>query len=306
MRNEVAEFILKKTETQLDSIVFMTGDLGFSVLEPLKEKLGKRFINVGVAESMMTTLAASFASYGHKTFSYSITPFATFRCLEQIRNDICYHNMDVTVIGIGAGFGYGPLGPTHHAVEDLAAVWSIPNISVYHPADLNEAFACFEHSWNIKGPKYLRLSKGGDGYLSKQPLNNLKDASVVEYSKGQGLTIVSTGNILVDVLKATAKFPEGKIQVLSCPIIKPFPEEEFVNKITSKNVLIVEELSPYGGFSGHCSKSILKHKPDLCRNVKFLSAADAFSKVVGSTDFQRRNAGISFDIIEATIKEFKL
>lgn len=302
MRNEVAEFILKKSEAHPDNLVFMTGDLGFSVLEPLKERLGKHFINVGVAESMMTTLAAAFASYGHKTFSYSITPFATFRCLEQIRNDICYHNKDVTVIGIGAGFGYGALGPTHHAVEDLAAVWSLPNISVYHPADLNEAFACFEHSWNIKGPKYLRLSKGGDGYLSRTPLNDFKDFKVVEYATGKDLTVISTGNILVDVLKAVSQFSDRSIQVLSCPVIKPFPEEELVSKITSSSIVVVEELSPYGGFSGHCSKAILKHKPGLCQNFKVLSAADAFSKVVGSTEFQRRNAGISADIIESTIR----
>ncbi len=299
MRNEFVDFLIKKLPCE--DVVFLTGDLGFSVLEPLKKPLGKRFINAGVAESMMTTLAAAFSTYNYKAFSYSITPFATFRCLEQIRNDVCYHNKDVTVVGIGCGFGYGPLGPTHHAVEDLAAVWSLPNMRVYHPADLNEAFACFEHSWNETGPKYLRLSKGGDGYLSKTDLNFLREKQVVEYSQGHEVTIISTGNILVEVLKAKEKFKERSIQVISCPILKPFPSEELVNKITSKRILIVEELSPYGGFSGEVAKALLLHKPQLCENLECLSAHDGFSKVVGSMDFQRKNAGISASNIESSL-----
>jgi transketolase len=303
MRNEVVDFLTKKIDSGSDNFVFLTGDLGYSVLEPLRTRLGNKFINVGIAESLMTTISAAFATYGFKAFTYSITPFATLRCLEQIRNDVCYHNADVTVVGIGAGFGYGPLGPTHHAIEDLAAVWSIPNISVYNPADLNEAYACFEHSWNQAGPKYLRLSKGGDGYLSRQDLKDLKDIKVVEYSQGTDLTIICAGNILTEVMKARSLFPRASIQVLSCPILKPFPEEELVHKISSKKVIIVEELSPYGGFSGQCSKAILKVKPELCSDVRYISAADVFSKIVGSSDFQRKNAGVSASAIEAQVKE---
>lgn len=301
MRNEVVDFLVKKTSVAGNDIVFLTGDLGFSVLEPLREKLGNRFINVGIAESLMTTIAASFATYGYKTFTYSITPFATLRCLEQIRNDVCYHQQDVTVIGIGAGFGYGALGPTHHAIEDLAAVWSIPYIQVYNPADVNEAYACFQHSWESKGPKYLRLSKGGDGYLSQTPLNDFKTSKIVEYSKGSDLTIISTGNILSELLKATLQIENKNIQILSCPILKPFPSSELVEKITSKHIIVIEELAPYGGFSGECAKAILKADQLNIKSFETLSATDEFSKTVGSCDFQRKNVGLDCDNIKKRI-----
>ncbi len=302
MRNEVVEFLIKKIEAENPRMVFLTGDLGFSVLEPLQKKLGDKFINAGIAEALMTTLAATFATYGYKAFTYSITPFATLRCLEQIRNDVCYHNLDVTVIGIGAGFGYGSLGPTHHATEDLAAVWSLPNISVYNPADLNEAFACFAHAYQNKGPKYLRLSKGGDGYLSKSDLESFQRQKVVEYSSGTDLTILSTGNILSDVLRAKDTISaHGKcsVQVLSCPILKPFPDEELANRISSRRVLIVEEVSRYGGFSSQASQALMKFRPQWVERFDAVSPKDQFSKRVGSSDFQRQVAGIGYDDIVA-------
>lgn len=305
MRNEVVEFLIKKIDSENPKMVFLTGDLGFSVLEPLQKKLGPKFVNAGIAEALMTTLAATFATYGYKAFTYSITPFATLRCLEQIRNDVCYHNLDVTVIGIGAGFGYGSLGPTHHATEDLAAVWSLPNISVYNPGDLNEAFACFAHAYQNKGPKYLRLSKGGDGYLGKAELDSFKNQKLVEYGAGTDLTILSTGNILVEVLKARESLLAGgtrSVQVLSCPILKPFPEEELARRISSRRVLIVEEVSRYGGFASQASQAILNHRPQWVEKFAAVSPKDQFSKRVGSSDFQRQVAGIDHESIVASAR----
>jgi transketolase len=301
MKNEVVDFLIKKNSEANQKFVFMTGDLGFSALEPLRDQLGKRFINVGVAESLMTTLAAAMASYEVKTFTYSIVPFATFRCLEQIRNDVCYHEKDVTIIGIGAGFGYGSLGPTHHGTEDLAAVWSLPNIRVYSPADVNEAYACFEHSWSQKGPKYWRLSKGGDGYLSHMPINNFKDQTVLEYASGTDLTIVSTGNILAEVLLAANSRSQKSIQILSCPILKPFPDLELASKVTSQKVLIVEELAKHGGFSGECAKVLLASTKLKVSQFEVISAKDQFSKTIGSAALQREICGLDDKSIGAKI-----
>lgn len=306
MRNEFVRFLLDRNQEKTPTapnFVFVTADLGFSVLEPLRDQLGPRFINSGVAEALMTTLAASIASYGVKTFTYSIIPFVTLRCLEQIRNDICYHKNDVTIVSVGAGYGYGTLGPSHHAIDDLAAMWALPHLKVYHPGDLNEAQACFENSWLHPGPKYLRLSKGGDTALSQINLSGLKNESIVEYSKGDSVTLLCTGNILAEVLKAVEHQPG--VQVLSCPILKPFPEEELIRKTSSRKILIVEELSRYGGFSGQCAKVYLSQRPIRSKKplqIFTLSAPDEFSKVVGSTDYQRKLAGLDHESIRKELQ----
>ena len=304
MRNEVVEFLLTKHREGKEPFVFITGDLGFSVLEPLRKALGPNFINAGVAEALMTSIAAAISSYDLKTFTYSIMPFATLRCLEQIRNDVCYHQQDVTIIGVGSGYGYGSLGPTHHSIEDLAAIWALPGIRIYHPADLNEANACFEDSWQFKGPKYMRLSKGGDGYLSQLKISNFTKEQVVEYQPGNDLTVISTGTILGPVMEAIQTLEaqeKEKVQILSCPILKPFPSEELIHKVTSKKVIIVEELSRYGGFSSQCAKAFLSFSktnsksPPKCFDS--ISPADGFSKIVGSPSFQRTSNGLGKDVI---------
>lgn len=290
MRNSFVKYLVDKTNSgEAERAVLLTGDLGYSVLEPLREQWNDRFINAGVAEALMTTLAAAIAADGFKVFTYSIMPFATFRCLEQIRNDVCYHGLDVTVVGIGAGFAYGALGPTHHSTEDLAAMWALPNLTVYCPADLREAQACFEAAWKSTGPKYLRLGKGGEGQLSS-PADVDGSAPVWEYQKGSTVTFVSTGTILKEVLQAAKNVPDA--QVLSCPFLKPFPADAILERITSKRVLVVEELNPYGAFGSQLAREALKRGQDGIQ-WDFVSAADGFAKTVGGMELQREHAGVS-------------
>lgn len=292
MRNEFAKFLLQKVEAgAADRLVVMTGDLGFSVLEPLQAVLGDRFVNTGVAEALLASAAAGIAREGFKVFIYSITPFVTFRCLEQIRNDICYHDVDVTVVGVGAGYGYGPLGPTHHALEDLAPMWALPGIRVYNPADVPQAIWAYEDNWRNGGPSYLRIGRGGEGSLAVLP--QVQSTGVFEYSRGSDLTIVCTGSILEEVLKAKVELETKnlRIQVISVACLKPFPSESVVGIIGAPNVVCVEELNPYGGFSGQLAKSLLELgvRPKTFRS---LSVQDEFAKVVGSSAFQRKSNGL--------------
>jgi transketolase len=307
MRNAFAAFLQSKIERgEGERVVVVTGDLGYSVLEPLQRALGPRFVNAGVAEASMTTMAASWAADGFKVFTYSITPFATFRCLEQIRNDVCYHDLDVTIVGVGAGYGYGVLGPTHHALEDLAALWSLPNLAVFCPADVPESKICFDQAWNSKGPKYLRLGKGGEGALSSRSHPPLTVAPVIEYKDGDDLTVVTTGNILSEVLLAVESLRArgSRIQVLSCPWLKPFPAQSLLAEISSPRVAIVEELSPYGGFSGQCSSTLVTSTTHKWRRVKILSAPDQFASLVGASAFQREQAGLSSPAITKFLDSF--
>ncbi len=119
-------------------VVLLTGDLGFGVVEKFAEKYPDRFWNCGVAEQSMMSIAAGLAKSGLRPFVYSIANFPTFRCLEQIRNDVCYHNLPVTIVSVGGGLGYGTLGYTHHGIEDISVMRPLPNISIYSPADPSE------------------------------------------------------------------------------------------------------------------------------------------------------------------------
>src|SRR3954471_9869465 len=132
MRKEFADGIIQLAAAN-DKLVFMTGDLGFMALEGVKDVLGDRFINAGVAEQNMATMAASLAYEGFLPFIYSISPFVTLRPYEQIRNDICLHNLPVKIIANGGGYGYGIMGSTHHNIEDIGSMRILPNMKVFVP-----------------------------------------------------------------------------------------------------------------------------------------------------------------------------
>jgi len=292
MRNTFADLILAYSKTASQPPVVMTGDLGFSVLEPLERNLpAGHYLNVGINEALMTSMAAAVAADGFKVFTYSIAPFNSFRCLEQIRNDIAYHNLDVTIAAIGAGYGYGTLGPTHHALEDVAALWSLPNMTVLNPADVHQVKVCFEKVVQVvKGPKYVRLGKGREGLLgTSKELPNL----IFEYSEGADLSVVCTGHILEEVLKANEMWKAKglSVQVLSLAQLKPFPSEALLKSLTSKSVLAVEELNPYGGACSQIA-SVLLNGDYPVRSFRSLSTADRFAKVSGSLNFQRESSSL--------------
>ena len=149
MRNHLVGLIGEAARSQPD-ILFLTADLGFSVVEPLQESMGPRFINAGIAEANMITMAASLSFCGFQPYVYSITPFITARCYEQIRNDVCYHGAPVRLIGTAAGFSYGTLGPTHHALEDATIMATLPGMTVFSPATISELDRLFALSSGIE------------------------------------------------------------------------------------------------------------------------------------------------------------
>lgn len=143
-------------------IALVVGDLGYSVIEPFADRFPERFINAGVAEQNMTGLAAGMASEGYHVFTYSIANFPSFRCAEQIRNDVDYHRLPVTVVAVGGGLAYGALGYSHHAVQDYALFRSFPNMTIAAPGDPLEVRACMRWLVEHPGPSYLRLGKAGE------------------------------------------------------------------------------------------------------------------------------------------------
>lgn len=179
MRNAFIQELVTLARTN-PQVALVVGDLGYSVIEPFADEFPDRFINAGVAEQNMTGLAAGMASEGYHVFTYSIANFPTFRCAEQIRNDVDYHRLPVTVVSVGGGLAYGALGYSHHAVQDYALMRSFPNMIIAAPGDPMEVRACLRYLVANPGPSYLRLGKAGEPCFHTQ---------VPELSPGQWLPV---------------------------------------------------------------------------------------------------------------------
>ncbi len=197
MRNAFIQELVSLAR-QHPQIALIVGDLGYSVIEPFADEFPDRFINAGVAEQNMTGLAAGMASEGYHVFTYSIANFPTYRCAEQIRNDVAYHNLAVTTVAVGGGLTYGALGYSHHAIQDYALMRSFPNLLIASPGDPMEVRSCMRYLVNNPGPSYLRLGKSGEPNFHKKPpfiqpgewiLIREGDDSEVFLSTGAGLQI---------------------------------------------------------------------------------------------------------------------
>jgi len=182
----------------------LTGDLGFTVLEPFRDAFPKRFFNVGVAEQNMAGIATGLAEAGFIPFFYSIVTFAVLRPYEFIRNGAILHQLPVRIVGIGGGFEYGSAGITHYGLEDIALMRAQPGITVISPADSAQARNAILRSWDLPGPVYYRLSK--DDRIVVGGLNGefaLGRAQLVK--KGKGVAVISMGSISAEVMAAAEK-----------------------------------------------------------------------------------------------------
>lgn len=193
MRNAFIDELVNHASTN-DRIVLIVGDLGFSVIEPFADRFPERFINAGVAEQNMMGLAAGMASEGCQVFVYSIANFPTFRCAEQIRNDVDYHQLPVTVVSVGGGLAYGSLGYSHHAVQDYGLMRLMPNMLIAAPGDPMEVRACMRYLLANPQPSYLRLGKAGEPcFHSSVP--EIEPGKWLQVNKGEssGKTLLTTG-----------------------------------------------------------------------------------------------------------------
>jgi transketolase len=233
---------------QDDRIWLVCGDLGYSVLETFSGRFPSRYLNAGVAEQNMTGIAAGLALVGKTVFTYSIANFPILRCLEQIRNDVCYHKLNVKVVAVGGGLAYGSHGYTHHGVEDLAIMNALPNMAVAAPADPIETRAITTLIANHQGPAYLRLGKAGEPILHSRGID-VQFGKAIQVVDGRDLTIISIGGMLGTVLKASEALRLRGIhgRVLSMPFLSPLDTEAILNASEeTAAILTVEEHGPGG------------------------------------------------------------
>jgi transketolase len=277
----------------------LCGDIGYSVLEPFQEKFPGRYLNVGVAEQNMIGIAAGLAlSSDAHVFCYSIGNFTTLRCLEQIRNDVCHHNLRVTVTSVGGGVAYGSHGYTHQLIEDLAIMRALPHLAIAAPGDPFEAAAATRILAKHKGPGYLRLGKAGEEKVHlTAPSMALGKALVMK--EGDGICLLSTGGMLPTAKRVTEALAAQNINcgLVSLPFIKPFPEKT-VAALAARYPLLatIEEHSVCGGLADLVGRIIAEHGLPA-RLMSFAIGEDALEGKVGDQNYLRQCAGLDADSI---------
>ena len=287
MRKAFVKTLIELAEKD-ERICLLTGDLGFHALEEFKDKFPGRFLNCGIAEQNMAGMAAGLALCGKKPYIYSIVPFVTLRCLEQIRNDICYQNLDVKIIGIGGGFSYGTLGSTHSVMEEMAILRTIPNMSVFSPADLLETEELFLKTYENKNPAYFRLSNIGQYEVyDKNPNLEIGKPNVVK--DGADGVIVATGlmvSICLDIIKKIKNENNINLKLLSVHTVKPLDEKLLMEQISDfKKIFVIEEHSVIGGL-GSIVAEVLADS-GYGGILKRVGMDDEFLKEIGTADYLR-------------------
>jgi len=271
------------------NIVLITGDLGYGVLDDFAKALPLQFINAGVAEQTMASLAGGLASLKKKVFIYSIGNFSTLRCLEQIRNDICSMNHSVTVVSVGAGFSYGPQGYTHYAIEDISVMRSISKMNVYCPSDSYEVSVVLTKILNEGKPSYLRLGKGGEPLLHPSNLSSDFEDGVTLRS-GPDATMIFTGAIGSQVIAAAEILSSTGIEaeVISFPQVSPISVRKIQN---STSILFsIEEHVTRGGFGSAVLEGL--SEADSGRRIRMLGVNyDGYS--LGSHSYLQDISGLS-------------
>ena len=298
MRNTIINKITEYAER--DKRVFMvTGDAGFGVLDEFKKKFPDNFINLGVAEQNMISFSAGMSLAGYKVYVYNIVPFVLYRCYEQVRNDICYQELPVTLIGIGSGLTYAPQGMTHYSVEDIALGRTMPNLTILSPCDPIEAKKCAEYAYRSKQPVYIRIAKSGEPVLHKKPVKDIESPIVLQ--EGEKVAVLFHGSIGIEVMQA-ANSTNCKPKIISVPMLQPLNFSFLENALEDiDTVLVVEEHFTVGGLGTIISEWLIEKKPAL-KLIK-LGIKTEFIHDVKNNSGMREKYGISADNIRTQIEK---
>jgi len=289
-----------------ERIHLFAGDLGFSIFEPFMEKFPSRYINMGVAEQNMIGVATGMALSGKIVFVYSIANFPTFRCLEQIRNDVCYHNVNVNIVMGGGGLSYGSLGVTHHATEDMALMRALPNMTVIAPGDPLEAEQATPACASWPGPCYLRLGKTTEPGVHES-LPSFSIGRAIMLRDGKDATLISTGCMLYSNVQA-AEILAGRgisARVLSMPTVKPLDRDAVLAAAGETGVIVtVEEHSIIGGL-GSAVAEVLAEASGIDCKFRRMGVKDTFTHNVGNQEYLLKAHGLSVDDIVNTVIDLK-
>lgn len=294
MRTAFVETLLELAKKDRD-VMLLTADLGFKLFDRFREECPGQFINVGVAEQNMIGVAAGLGLEGKKVYCYSMVPFLTFRTLEQIRVDLCYQNIGVTLVGVGGGLTYGLEGMTHHGIEDMAVMRAMPNMSVVSPGDPVECRAAIRASGEWPGPLYVRLGGNNDPTVHEKGIQFRIGKGIV-LREEQGLCILATGTMLPRAGKVCGWLADQGVgtTLVSMHTLKPL-DETVVQWCGERcgHVVTIEEHSEIGGLGSAVGECLFQ----MGWHGRFLKIAlpDKFCRDIGRAEYLRERAGLSSD-----------
>ena len=282
-------------------VMLLTSDLGFKIFDKFASEFPGRFLNVGVAESNMIGVAAGLALSGMRPFAYSIAPFVTLRCLEHVRNDACYHRAAVTIVGVGGGYSYGPNGPTHHSLEDIAVMRVLPDMAVVCPGDPVEVEQAVGAAAAHGLPVYLRIGRAGDPVVHRDPVH-FQIGRALTLRPGRDCTLVSTGNILALAVEVADRLHARSIscRVLNMHTVKPLDEAALrACSRETRALFTIEEHSRIGGLGSAVAEwSAINRVPGpLC----LFGAEDRFASTTGSQAYLRALSGLTVEKVSESI-----
>jgi transketolase len=303
MRNAFADELTRLGNDD-PRVVLLSGDIGNKLFDKFRAAHPARFINCGVAEQNMTGVAAGMAMSGLRPVTYTITPFVTTRCLEQIRTDACYHDVPVTIVAVGAGLSYAGLGPTHHACEDISFLRSIPNMVVICPGDAFEVRAALRAAMRQDKPCYIRMGKKGEPLVHAAVPADFAIGKAITVEEGADVCLLSTGNMLPEAMHAAHVLKDKGIsaRVVSFHTVKPLDEECLREAFARfRLVATIEEHSLIGGLGSAVSEWVIDQGVAPKTFIRF-GTPDSFFKKSGEQEFARHALGLTGDQIAARVQ----
>lgn len=276
-------------------LVMLSGDIGNRLFDKFRAAHPQRFFNCGVAEQNMMGVAAGMAMSGLRPIVYTITPFATTRCLEQIRTDAAYHEAPVVIVGVGAGLSYAGLGPTHHACEDIAFLRAIPNMVVVCPGDAHEVRAAMRGAFLQDRPVYIRLGKKGEPLVHCGVPADFVIGKALPINAGRDVCLLSTGNMLPEVQEAAHLLHAHGIsaEVVSLHTVKPLDTDYLAAAFERFGLVVtIEEHSLIGGLGAAVAEWMVDSGTMSTPLLRF-GTPDAFFKLSGEQEFAREQLGLT-------------
>ena len=299
MRNAFVKGLLELMEKD-KNVVLLSADLGWNSFDRIREMYPTRFVNIGLAEQAMAGVAAGMTKMGKHVFTYSIIPFLLYRAFEQIRNDICYPDLPVKLIGTGAGFAYGEAGSTHHPFEDLRIASALPNMIVLSPSDPKEVEVLVSKMRDLNHPVFMRLGR------NREPILHDKHKSILvgralRLTEGKDVLIISTGvvtKLALEVAKSL-NLRRDVAEVLEMHTFKPFDDESVINSAQDKKLVITIE-DNNGALEERVAKTLVGN--DIKTTFVSFSVPDQFTHIAAKPDYLMNSYGISYNNIIARVK----
>jgi len=295
MRTAFINQLVQEAKTN-ESIFLIVGDLGYNVVEPFQQLFPDRFLNIGIDEQNMVGVASGLAQNGYNVYIYSIANFPTLRCMEQIRYDVAYHNANVKIVSVGAGYAYGSLGASHHATEEMGMLRTIPNMVVCSPSDPFEASAITTISANYDGPMYLRLGKAGEKNVHEQDVI-LTIGDFCQYAESSTQNVLFVTGSIMDYAVNWVRNNHIDTAIYSVPFVKPMNQKQLLSIVRKHNhVIVLEEHQMSCGLGSALIEQVSDlyslGEIDIMPTIRRIAIKDEFISVSGSQAYLRCKSGL--------------